>query len=61
MRLKSCSVSLRVKNGESRNSVTQFISWSIVEIEGDLDIFIGVFAHDHAIVVNVRILSFAFD
>jgi hypothetical protein len=34
---------------------------SVGEIEGDLHILVGVFDHDDAIIVNVRILPFAFE
>ena len=31
------------------------------EIKGDLDVLIGVFNHDYAIIVDVRVLPFAFE
>ena len=34
---------------------------SVGEIEGDLDILVGVLDHDHAVVVNVCVLPFAFE
>ena len=34
---------------------------SVGEIKRDLDILVGVFDHDDAIIVNVRILPFAFE
>ena len=34
---------------------------SIGEIEGDLDVFVGVLNHDHAIIINVCVLPFAFE
>ena len=34
---------------------------SVGQIEGDLDILVGVLDHDHAVVVNVCVLPFAFE
>ena len=34
---------------------------SVGEIEGDLDVFVGILNHDDAVVVNVCALPFAFE
>jgi hypothetical protein len=38
--------------------VTQFISCASVQVKGDLDIFVGVFSQDDAVVVDTSILPF---